>query len=90
MKPIITDLTNSFPAKLKPIELVSCLQSTKNENGCYHFYKNEAGYKSDLKAVNKITRLSTINLGNIQYDLIETDINDIKYIFLGHWNDGVV
>lgn len=90
MKLIIKDLTNSSHAKLKPIELVFCLQSTKNDDDCYYFYKGAAGYQGHLKAVNKITRLSTINFENIQYDLIETEASQTKIIFLGHWNDGVV
>ena len=87
MKPIITDLTNSSPSRLKPIELKSCLQGDRNENNKYHFYPSN--YQDHLKAADKITRLATVKLDK-KYDVIETDIKGTKNIFLGHWNDGVV
>lgn len=85
---IIIDLTKNSPAA-KPIELVSCLQRSRNRNGEHYFYEGR-NYEGHLKSADKITRLSTLNLDNLEYDLIETDTRGDKNIFLGHWNDGFV
>jgi hypothetical protein len=84
MNPQIIDLL--CPVK-KNIELLHCLQFDKNYEDKYCFSTYD--WRMHLKMATKITRLSS-NFSRLEFDLIETEINGIKNIFLGHWNDGTV
>ncbi len=88
MKRTIEDWTVEPPIKkvLKPIELISCLQGSKNENGFHYFLADKNGYKQYIKIPTSIRRVAR-NVTNEGHDLIVCD--DIVP-FLGYWNDGVL
>jgi hypothetical protein len=85
MNPKIIDLLN--PELKKNIELLHCLQADKNYEDKYYFSPDN--WRMHLKMATKITRLSS-NFSRLEFDLIETEINGDKNIFLGHWNNGTV
>lgn len=88
MNTVIKDLTFSTDdeKKLKPIELVSCLQGSKNEEGKHYFHTSEQGYEKYIRIPKTISRVAR-NVNNENHDLI---ICDGQIVFLGYWNDGVI
>lgn len=89
MNPKIEDLTVEVREvrTLKPIELISCLQSFPNSSQQYYFYNPQTerfkDYSDDCALIQRIAR----NLTEKKYDLI---LCDNRNLFLGYWNDGVV
>ena len=86
----IIDLTEIGEDKVepeKPIELVACLQSTKDDDGNFYFYKSnyEYSFYGDVKRLRKGNKSLSENSSEF-YDVISVNGN----LFLGHWNDGVV
>jgi hypothetical protein len=74
--------------KKKPIELVSCLQSSPSDKtGDNYFYKTDGEYS--LKNANLITRVSK-NVSDTEMDLIILNHGRGNTAWLGHWNAGVL
>lgn len=88
MHPKIIDLVNSKEAKKKPIELLQCLQTQPNSEENYYFFGSD--YSDHLKKVDKVTRLTTFESTEGVFDVIETETDGVRNVFIGHWNDGYV
>ena len=102
----IIDLTNnSKPRELKPIEFISCLQRNKTatpdiylkseseeEKRSFYFYNDGQRWEPHPSFTKKIVRLTQISNEDGVFDLIGVYMGEdhYPYIFLGHWNDGVV
>ena len=73
------------PKKPVPIELVACLQGSKNAEGYYYFYVSDYDTLRHAKIIKKISELEAYKLKD---GLCLLDVDGL--IFLAKWNDGVL
>ena len=72
--------------KLKPIELLACLQVEKDGKDEYFFYAPPGGFSAGLGGIKNICRVAK-NVNDEGHDLI---VSNNQYVYLGYWNDGVL
>lgn len=94
MKIIVTDRIDDKQKKLKPIELLSCLQSA-TIRGIPQFDQTIfKGWKGDGYPIGttKIERICDQDFDNKIYSIVLVHIQDDPFpcIFIAHWNDGII